>query len=214
MKEYDVRLKVLASDLTTTEKVVMFAILLKVNWENFAGQVAISQIVDMTKIKKRTVQRAIKKLVELKWITRTSLHIERELSTAAYTTVLIDNIKGVSCMTLDDTDDTKGVSNMAPLDDTDDTVGDDTDDIHTISNNYISISNNTVETETHDIKEVDQVSIEGGGNDEFWVFPSSIQDPIKRRNTENYILSRNTPLSYAERQRLLHPELCKPILNN
>lgn len=214
MKEYDVRLKVLASDLTTTEKVVMFAILLKVNWESFAGQVAISQIVDMTKIKKRTVQRAIKKLVELKWITRTSRHIERELSTAAYTTVLIDNIKGVSCMTLDDTDDTKGVSNMIPPNDTDDTVRDDTDDTQTISNNNIPISNNTVETETHGIEEVDQVCIEGGDNDEFWVFPSSIKDPVKRRMTENYILSRPNPLPYTERQRLLYPELTKPIWNN
>ena len=79
MKEYDVRLQVLASDLTSTEKLIMLAILLKVDWNTFTGPVAISQIVKMTNTKKRTVQRAVKKLVELKWITRTSRHIEREL---------------------------------------------------------------------------------------------------------------------------------------
>lgn len=208
MKEYDVRLQVLASDLTSTEKLIMLAILLKVDWKTFTGPVAISQIVKMTNTKKRTVQRAVKKLVELKWITRTSKHIERELSTPALTTVLVDNIKGMSSMTLDDTSDTRGMSSMTLGDDTNDTVDNVINDTHTISNNFNSISNNMEEPEPHGNLEVDQKSIEGG--DEFWLFPSSIEDPVVRRRTELYIQS-HPNLPHSERQRLLFPQLCVPI---
>jgi hypothetical protein len=208
MKEYDVRVQVLASDLTSTEKLIMLAILLKVDWNTFTGPVAISQIVKMTNTKKRTVQRAVKKLVELKWITRTSKHIERELSTPALTTVLVDNIKGVSCMTLDDTSDTRGMSSMTLGDDTNDTVDSVINDTHTISNNFNSISNNMEEPEPHGNLEVDQKSIEG--EDEFWLFPSSIEDPVVRRRTELYIQS-HPNLPHSERQRLLFPQLCVPI---
>jgi len=208
MKEYDVRLQVMASDLTSTEKMVMLAILLKVDWKSFTGQVAISQLVSLTNIKKRTVQRAIKKLIEIKWITRTSKHIEKELSTAAQTTVLVSNIKGVSPMTLDDTHDTKGMSPMSPWDDTHDTVDSVINDTHTISNNFNSISNNMEEPEPHGNLEVDQKSIEG--EDEFWLFPSSIEDPVVRRRTELYIQS-HPNLPHSERQRLLFPQLCVPI---
>ena len=208
MKEYDVRLQVLASDLTSTEKLIMLAILLKVDWNTFTGPVAISQIVKMTNTKKRTVQRAVKKLVELKWITRTSRHIERELSTSALTTVLVNNIKGVSCMTLDDTNDTGGVSSMTLGNDTNDTVDSVINDTHTISNNINTISNNMEEPEPHGNLEVDQKSIEG--EDEFWLFPSSIEDPVVRRRTELYIQS-HPNLPHSERQRLLFPQLCVPI---
>ena len=210
MKEYDVRLQVLASDLTSTEKVVMFAILLKVNWTTFTGQVAVNQIVDMTQIKKRTVQRALKKLIEMEWITRTSKHIERERSTAAQTTVLVHNIKGVSHMTPSVKGDTVGVSHMTLGDVTHDTVESDTDDTHTISNNINSINNNIEETETHDSSEVDQFCIEGGDIDDFWLYPSSIQDPVIRRQTELYIQS-HPNLDYSERQRLLFPDLANPF---
>ena len=210
MKEYDVRLQVLASDLTSTEKLIMLAILLKVDWKTFTGPVAISQIVKMTNTKKRTGQRAVKKLVELKWITRTSKHIERELSTPALTTVLVDNIKGVSCMTLDDTSDTRGMSSMTLGDDTNDTVDSVINDTHTISNNINSINNNIEETETHDSSEVDQFCIDGGDMDDFWLYPSSIQDPVIRRQTELYIQS-HPHLDYSDRQRLLFPDLANPF---
>jgi hypothetical protein len=210
MKEYDVRLQVMASDLTSTEKMVMLAILLKVDWKSFTGQVAISQLVSLTNIKKRTVQRAIKKLIEIKWITRTSKHIEKELSTAAQTTVLVSNIKGVSPMTLDDTHDTKGMSPMSPWDDTHDTVDSVTNDTHTISNNINSITNNIEEPEPHGDMEVDQVCIEGEEMDYFWLYPSSIQDPVVRRQTEIYIQSRPKMLE-SDKQRLLFPQAATPF---
>ena len=99
MKEYNVRLQVLSSNLTSTEKIVMMAILLKVDWKSFEGPVTINQIVNMTNLKKRTVQRSIKKLVTHKWITRTSKHIQRELNTIGHTRVLVDQIKGMTLMT-------------------------------------------------------------------------------------------------------------------
>ena len=205
MKEYDVRVQVLASDLTSTEKLIMLAILLKVDWNTFTGPVAISQIVKMTNTKKRTVQRAVKKLVELKWITRTSKHIERELSTPALTTVL-------SCMTLgDDTNDTRGMTPMTLGDDTNDTVDNVINDTHTISNNINTISNNMEEPEPHGEMEVDQESIEE--ENEFWLFASSIEDPVIRRRTELYIQS-HPNLPHSERQRLLFPQHCVPIWSN
>ena len=211
MKEYDVRLQVLASDLTSTEKMIMMAILLKVDWKTFKGSVAVSQIVNMTNTKKRTVQRAVKKLVELKWITRTSKHIERELSTPAMTTVLVENIKGMSSLTLDDTNDTRGMSSMTLGDGTNDTVNSVINDTQTISNNINTISNNIEEPEPHGEMEVDQNSIED--EDKFWLFASSIEDPVIRRRTELYIQS-HPNLPHSERQRLLFPQLCVPIWSN
>lgn len=216
MNEYQLRTQILASDLKANEKVVMFAIIMKVDWKTFKGQVSVSQIVEMTSSTIPTVKRILSQLIKKNWINRTSKHIERERSTAAFTEILFDNIKNDTSVKSDTSikTDTPTVSKLIPPSIKTDTVKGIKNDTHTISNNNIPISNNTVKTETHDLEEVDQISIEGGDVDEFWVFPSSIKDPVKRRMTENYILSRPKPLPYTERQRLLFPELTKPIWNN
>jgi hypothetical protein len=208
MKEYEVRVKVLCSDLTSTEKIVMMAILLKVDWTTFTGPVSISQIVSMTNIKKRTVQRATKQLINLKWITRTSKHIEKELSTSAQTKVLVDNIKGMSSVSSSVTNDTKGVSSVSSPSVINDTSSSVINDIHTISNNINSINNNIEETEPLDKKEVDQNCIEG--ESEFWIYPSSIEDAVTRRRTEEYIQA-HPNMTYSDKQRLLYPQLSKPM---
>lgn len=214
MKEYDVRLQVLASDLKPNEKVVMFAILMKVDWNTFKGQVSVSQIVEMTNSSTPTVKRILSQLTKKKWIKRTSRYIERERSTAAFTEILFDNMgiksdTGVKSDTSVKTD-TPTVSSMTPPRIKTDTVEGIKTDTHTISNNINSINNNIEETETHDSSEVDQFCIDGGDMDDFWLYPSSIQDPVIRRQTELYIQS-HPHLDYSERQRLLFPDLANPF---
>ena len=95
-------------------------------------------------------------------------------------------------------------------DDTGDTTNGDTDDIHTISNNINSITNNIEEPEPHGDVEVDRFCIEGGDMDDFWLYPSSIQDPVVRRQTEVYIQSRPKMLE-SDKQRLLFPQAATPF---
>jgi hypothetical protein len=56
MNEYKLRLQVLASDLKPNEKVIMFAIIMKVDWNTFKGQVSASQLVEMTGFSLPTVK--------------------------------------------------------------------------------------------------------------------------------------------------------------
>ena len=83
MNEYRMRQEVLSNkDLTSTEKIVMFAILMKVDWKTFQGQVSVSLIAGLTSNTERTVKRALKKLVSSGWITRESIRLNYSKSTA------------------------------------------------------------------------------------------------------------------------------------
>ena len=162
MNEYQMRQAVLSNpDLTSTEKIVMFAILMKVDWKTFQGQVSVSVIAGLTSNTERTVKRAVKKLVESGWITRESTRLGYSKSTAALTTVLFNNVKNDTSVT----NDTITVSQMTPPSVTDDTINSVKNDTHTISNNINTIQNNSLETEPHDEEEVDQ----NGFEDEFWI---------------------------------------------
>ena len=119
MNEYRMRQEVLSNpDLTSTEKIVMFAILMKVDWKTFQGQVSVSLIAGLTSNTERTVKRALKKLVEGGWITRESIRLGYSKSTAALTTVLFNNVKNDTSVT----NDTMTVSQMTPPSVTDDTM--------------------------------------------------------------------------------------------
>ena len=204
MNEYQMRQAVLSNpDLTSTEKIVMFAILMKVDWKTFQGQVSVSVIAGLTSNTERTVKRALKKLVEGGWITRESTRLSYSKSTAALTTVLFNNVKNDTSVT----NDTMTVSQMTPPSVTDDTINSVTNDTHTISNNYNTIQNNSLETEPHDEEEVDQ----NGMEDEFWIYPSSIQDASRRMMVQSYIQANYHRMTESDRQRMLYPELAEPI---
>lgn len=211
MKEYELRQSIMMSDLKPMEKLVMLAILMRVDWSSFSGQVSVNQLIDLTNSTKPTIKRIIANLVKKGWITRTSRHIERTKSTAAFTTIQLEKV-GIKSDTVSNLNrinsDTPKVSNMTPHSINSDTPKSINSDTHTISNNINTISNNMEEPEPHGNLEVDQKSIEG--DDEFWLFPSSIEDPVVRRRTELYIQS-HPNLPHSERQRLLFPQLCVPI---
>ena len=213
MKEYDVRQSVLCSDLKPMEKVVMFAILMRVDWSSFKGQVSVNQLVELTNSTTPTIKRVLANLVKKKWITRTSRHIERTKSTAAYTVINLDYV-GIKNDTMSDVDriktDTSTVSKLIPHSIKTDTPNSINSDTHTISNNINSITNNIEEPEPHGDMEVDQVCIDGGDIDDFWLYPSSIQDPVVRRQTELYIQSRPKMLE-SDKQRLLFPQAATPF---
>lgn len=204
MNEYQMRQEVLSNpDLTSTEKIVMFAILMKVDWKTFQGQVSVSVIAGLTSNTERTVKRALKKLVESGWIARESTRLGYSKSTAALTTVLFNNVKNDTSVT----NDTMTVSQMTPPSVTDDTMNSVTNDTHTISNNYNTIQNNSLETEPHDEEEVDQNGMEV----EFWIYPSSIQDANRRMMVQSYIQAHYHSMTESDRQRMLYPELAEPI---
>ena len=92
MNEYEVRKHVLSSDLKPNEKMVMFAILMKVNWETFEGPVSVSVLVEMTNSTTPTIKRILSQLTKKNWIERTSKYISKEKSTPALTKVKFDNI--------------------------------------------------------------------------------------------------------------------------
>ena len=213
MKEYDVRQSVLCSDLKPMGKVVMFAILMRVDWSSFKGQVSVNQLVELTNSTTPTVKRVLANLVKKKWITRTSRHIERTKSTAAYTVVNLDKVS-IKTDTVSDVDriksDTLTVSKPIPPSINSDTLNSINSDTHTISNNINSITNNIEEPEPHGDVEVDRFCIEGGDMDDFWLYPSSIQDPVVRRQTEVYIQSRPKMLE-SDKQRLLFPQAATPF---
>ena len=204
MNEYRMRQEVLSNpDLTSTEKIVMFAILMKVDWKTFQGQVSVSLIAGLTSNTERTVKRAVKKLVESGWITRESTRLNYSKSTAALTTVLFNNVKNDTSVT----NDTMTVSQMTPPSVTDDTMNSVKNDTHTISNNINTIQNNSLETEPHGEEEVDQ----NGFEDEFWIYPSSIQDASRRMMVQSYIQAHYHRMTESDRQRMLYPELAEPI---
>ncbi len=225
MNEYQLRLQVLSSDLKPNEKMIMFAIIMKVDWKTFKGQVSVGQLVEMTNSTVPTVKRILGQLTKKKWITRSSRHIEKERSTAAYTQVLFDN---VSIKT--DTDikndtsiktDTPLVSKLIPPSIKVDTPNGIKTDTHTISNN----SNNNNQS-INSMVTTKWGSF--GGGDDFTEEPeeeereikkvykfylnSSIKDPEERKRVEKYVLSNSHRLSHMEKQRLLHPDLTKPLV--
>lgn len=214
MKEYELRQSIMMSDLKPMEKLVMLAILMRVDWSSFSGQVSVNQLIDLTNSTRPTIKRIVANLVKKGWITRTSRHIERTKSTAAFTTIKLDKVSikydTVSKLNRIKTDTPK-VSKLIPHSIKTDTPNSIKTDTHTISNNINTITHNMEEPEPHGKMEVDQNSIEE--ESEFWLYPSSIEDPVIRRRTELYIQS-HPNLPHSERQRLLFPQLCVPIWSN
>lgn len=217
MNEYEVRKHVLSSDLKPNEKMVMFAILMKVNWETFEGPVSVSVLVEMTNSTTPTIKRILSQLTKKNWIERTSKYISKEKSTPALTKVKFDNI-GIKNDTSIKNDtgikvDTPPVSNLTPPGIKSDTLSGIKNDTHTITYNNNQFTNNNEETESDCFSEPDSISVERE-DDNFWLYPSSIQDASQRLAAQSYVQAHYHRLSYSERQRYMFPELTKPIWNN
>lgn len=70
--EYKVRRAILSLDLTTTERLVLLTLLIRVDWTTFAGEVSAIEVSSILNLNIRTVQRAMSKLKKKKFISRYS----------------------------------------------------------------------------------------------------------------------------------------------
>ena len=104
MKEYEVKERIICSKLSMTEKVVLLAITLRLNWNTWNGQVSAIHIAEMINSSERTVQRAMSSLVKKEIISRQSERLNRTQSAAAFTQLHYDNIDTLSNMTHDKSD--------------------------------------------------------------------------------------------------------------
>jgi len=214
MNEYKLRLQVLASDLKPNEKVIMFAIIMKVDWNTFKRQVSASQLVEMTGFSLPTVKRILSQLTKKSWIKRTSRHIGPERSTAAYTEVLFDNVN------IDTRIKTDTVSDLSRIKvDTPNRIKTDTHTIVTINNNNNQSSNSLVTSKWKSLDRDDNGFTEEPEEEEREIkkvykfyLNSSIKDPEERERVERHVLKNSHRLSHMDKERLLHPELTKPLV--
>lgn len=229
MNEYKLRLQVLASDLKPNEKVIMFAIIMKVDWNTFKGQVSASQLVEMTGFSLSTVKRILGQLTKKSWIKRTSRHVGPERSTAAYTEVLFDNVNIDTRIKTDTVSelssikvDTPTVSELIPPSikvDTPNRIKTDTHTIVTINNNNNQSSNSLVTSKWKNLDGEDNGFTEEPEEEEREIkkvykfyLNSSIKDPEERERVERHVLRNSHRLSHIDKERLLHPELTKPLV--
>lgn len=70
--EYKIRRAILSLDLTTTERLVLLTLLIRVDWTTFAGEVSAIEVSSILNLNIRTVQRAMSKLKKKKFISRYS----------------------------------------------------------------------------------------------------------------------------------------------
>ena len=87
MKEHELRLYILKSDLTSTEKLVLLGICLRLDWSTWKGQISAKQISGLVNITLRTSKRTIKALIDKKVIKRSSTRIGEHMNTAAFTEI-------------------------------------------------------------------------------------------------------------------------------
>jgi DNA-binding MarR family transcriptional regulator len=70
--EYKIRRAILSLDLTTTERLVLLTLLIRVDWTTFAGEVSAIEVSSILNLNIRTIQRAMSKLKKKKFISRYS----------------------------------------------------------------------------------------------------------------------------------------------
>ena len=206
MNEYQLRLQVLSSDLKPNEKMIMFAIIMKVDWKTFKGHVSVGQLVEMTNSTIPTVKRILKQLTKKKWIARSSKHIEKDRSTSAYTQILLDHVSikndtGIKT-------DTPPVSKLIPPGIKTDTPNGIKTDTHTISNNSYNNNQSSDSLVTRKC-ESSEKEIKKGYT---FLYDSSIKDLEERERVEKYVIRNAHRLSNLDQERYLYPDHNKPLI--
>ena len=93
MKEYDVRKLIMkAEGLTAADKLVLLAMILKLDWETFQGRISAKEVSNLISTGERSVKRTISKLIKLGIISRQSQRIGHHQNEAALTTLHYDKI--------------------------------------------------------------------------------------------------------------------------
>ena len=225
MKEYDVRKLIMkAEGLTAADKLVLLAMILKLDWETFQGRISAKEVSNLISTGERSVKRTISKLIKLGIISRQSKKIGHHQNEAALTTLHYDKID------TSDKSDTSVNFDTTPRvkDDTTPRVNFDTTPrvnfaTHTIVNNYNNKeqSINSLVTENRaeealswgDMEREEEIEENEREINQVYTFryPSSIVDPEERMKAENYVKANYHRLTYSDRERIMFPDLTKPI---
>ena len=73
MNEYELRKMIIkSSKLDSNEKVLLFALCFRLNWNTWSGSISVSNLADLTSCTERTIRRVISKLKEKGVIQRIS----------------------------------------------------------------------------------------------------------------------------------------------
>jgi hypothetical protein len=196
MKEYDLRKAILAEPkLTANEKLVLFGMMIRLDWNSFSGCVSASNVSELISLNIRSVRRSISSLKEKKVIKRKS-------GSSAFTQINLNYFRGDTFGS-----DTLGSDTLdTPKGDTLDTPKGDTFGTRSISNNYNQYSYQSV-TQEHARNEIEEESKEREIKKVYsFVYPSSIKDPETRLRVENYIKANYHNLTQSEINRHLYPD--------
>ena len=185
MKEYDVRKLIMRSkELSSSEKLVLLAIVLKVDWSTYEGKVSSREISDMISIGERSIKRTLAKLIKAGVISRESKRIGQYQNESAVTILHLDKIGGSGQKDTSVNLTTPPRVNLATV---------------TISNNNKQYN-----------RSIDE---DGNTREKYtFTFQSSIKDLEKRKEVEQHIKSNRDRLSNLDIQRLLYPDLNKPLV--
>ena len=220
MNEYNMRKLILSCpDLDANEKVLLFALCFRLDWNTWSGPVSVSNLSELTSSSERTVRRVISKLKDKGVILRVSTRDPGAAKSRVALTKI--NLSFFSKYDKVDTDkvDTDRIDTVKY--DKVDTVKHDNIDPHTISYNNKQYSINSLTTEEHAREALNWGDMERGEEIEenereinqvyTFRYPSSIVDPKERMKAENHVKANYHNLTYSDRERIMFPDLTKPI---
>ncbi len=229
MKEYEVRKLIMrAENLNASDKLVLLAMILKVDWESFQGRVSAREISKLISTGERSVKRTLSKLMNLGIISRESKRVGHNQNEPALTTLHTDKIdtsgkndtsgKKDTSVKLTTTPSVKNTTTPSVVLTTPPSGKLTTHTISNNSNNNNQSINSLVTTKWGSF----------GGGDDFTEEPeeeereikkvykfylnSSIKDPEERKRVERFVMKNSHRLSHMEKQRYLHPDLTKPLV--
>ena len=220
MNEYNMRKLILSCpDLDANEKVLLFALCFRLDWDTWSGPVSVSNLSELTSSSERTVRRVISKLKDKGVILRVSTRDPGAVKSRVALTKI--NLSFFSKYDKVDTDkvDTDKVDTVKY--DKVDTVKHDKVDPHTISYNNKQYSINSLTTEEHarealkwgEMEREEEIEENEREINQVYTFryPSSIVDPDERMKAENYVKANYQRLTYSDRERIMFPDLTKPF---
>ena len=222
MKEYEVRKLIMRSkDLNASDKLVLLAMILKVDWETFQGRVSAREISKLISTGERSVKRTLSKLINLGIISRESKRISYNQNEPALTTLHIDKIDTSGEIDTSGKDDTSVNNTTTPSVVLTTTPSGKltTHTIVTINNNNNQSSNSLVTSKWKSLDGEDNGFTEEPEEEEREIkkvykfyLNSSIKDPEEREKVERHVLRNSHRMSHMDKERLLHPELTKPLV--
>ena len=230
MKEYEVRKLIMRSkDLNASDKLVLLAMILKVDWETFQGRVSAREISKLISTGERSVKRTLSKLINLGIISRESKRISYNQNEPALTTLHIDKIdtsgeiatSGKNDTSVNNTTTPSVVLTTTPSGKNTTTPSGKltTHTIVTINNNNNQSSNSLVTSKWKSLDGEDNGFTEEPEEEEREIkkvykfyLNSSIKDPEERERVERHVLRNSNRLSHMDKERLLHPQLTKPLV--